>query len=251
MTIKNKSLKEMFKDSEISKEIQEQINDIFEAAVVDATKDKEEEIKAKAEADKEKEIAEAIEAKFKELEEATEKYKDEVVAEQAEKFLELAIDEWVEENKVAIQESIIVEMANEFLQSATKLVETTGFKIDKKDIDINKELKETVENLKTDQNKLIESNIELKKQNADFIKESKSKEVFSKLELTESQVEKVSGAVSKLSYKSDEQFETAVKSIVESYFPKVDESDKDKTPEKINEKEEDKNEYYYKMYNQL
>jgi len=222
MNTVNKKLEKLFDGQEISKEFKEKIIEIFEGAV----KEKEDEIKAKSDAEmviateklKEKEMEEIEKVKAK-AEEVTETYKNDVLIPSIDKYIQESFAEWETENKQALTESLTVEMAEQLLSSVTSIVEKKGIKVEKKEFDIIEKLKKEINEVKMEQTKLIESQIELRKQNKELVKEQKSKIELAKFNLTESQVEKITKTIDKLSYQNDDQFSVAVESIVESYFP--------------------------------
>ena len=158
----------LFENEDLSEEFKTKAATIFEAAVSEAVERKLEEAKKELEEENKKAMAE--------LEEALDVYLDEIAS------------TWLEENELAIEDGIVKEMAESFLESIRDVMLEHSIDIDEEKIDIVEELETRNRELEAKLNHTINENIEIKK----FIEEKAVEEVVEEFtsDMTESEKEK-------------------------------------------------------------
>lgn len=218
------SIDKLFEGVELSEDAKKQVNEAFESAVNEKAKEKADEIVADRvelmEAESKTKIEEAIEEKTSELEKINEKYVSEEVIphiqEQVNSYLKYVIKEWTEENKLAVDNGIKVELAESIISKNKELLESFGVAVDSdKALD---ELQESKEQLKKDLDESLAKQTSLAEEKESLEKELVISSVSNELGLTESQKEKLSKLAEKVSYKDKESFGAKVKELSESEF---------------------------------
>lgn len=194
-------VEEIFGGDELSEELKNKASIVFEAAinarlVVEAAR---------------------LEEEFEQrVEEAIEDIRLEIV-ENVDKYLSYAVEEWVEENKVAIDTGLKIGMAEDLISSLKDVFEANYIDIPETKVDVVAEMTEQVEDLESQLNEQIEKNIALKEENAAI------KVAFSFSEMTEglaeTQVEKLKALSEHISYDSVNDYKNKLSVIKETYFP--------------------------------
>ena len=177
------------------------------------------------------EISEAMETHYKDQAETMLEDKSDELVSHISGFLEKVMNEWVEENAEAIDESIKVEVNSELVEGLVNLLKDSYFEIpaDRKDI---------VESLASDVETLEEANTELEEQVATLTSVMKGKQcedvVGSLAEgLTDTQAEKFVSLIEDFDIDDVDQFSKKAKIIREEFFKasasKDDDLDEGKT----------------------
>ncbi|AND75030.1 hypothetical protein pf16_107 [Pseudomonas phage pf16] len=206
-------IKALFEGQELSEEFKAKAGTIFAAALDEQAKQIRESVTA--------ELQEAFEtrtqARLEELEKLSETYIQEQVLPQVDKYVAAAIAEWREENKVALVGEAKVGLAESFLSGLVGLAESHNLNLPQGTVDQIGVLEGQIAGLKENLTTLTDKNIELQTENRKF----KMSQIIGEatVKLSENQKETFAPVVEKVEYKNDEQFTTAVKSLVESYFP--------------------------------
>lgn len=224
----SKHITALFEGQELSEDFKVKANAIIAAAIDEARVELEESMQS--EADKK------LQEKVAELEKHVETYISEEIIPNIDKYLTAAVNEWTEQNAVALEESAKVELAESFLTGLVGLAESHNLNIPQGEYNKVSQLEENIAALKAEVNSLVDRNIELKDANVKFIRESIVGSVTSSL--SEAQKEKIVTVIDKVEFINEEQFKQASKSLVESYFPadvnkinpEVDNVPEDKTP---------------------
>jgi len=190
----------LFEGMEVSDEQKEKFQTNLEAVI----SEKVSAYKAEISAENEAVIAEAVEEKTKEL---TEKVDD---------YLSYVVEEWAEENRLAIEFGIKMELMESFMESMKNVFVEHYVEVPEGKEDVVSAAETKVAELTGDLNEAIEENIKLKKQ----IRESKKNQIIADAtsDLTESQKEKFAGLVEDLDASDIGVFEKKVKTIRESFF---------------------------------
>jgi hypothetical protein len=194
-------VEEIFGGDELSEEIKNKASIVFEAAinarlVVETAR-----------------LEEAFEAR---ADEAIEEIRAEMV-ENVDKYLSYAVEEWVEENKVAIDSGLKVEMAEELISGLKGLFEANYIDIPEAKIDVVAEMTDKVEELEAKLNETVEKNRELKEKNTALKIQTAFIEATEGL--AETQVEKLRALSEGVSYDSAKDFKNKLTVIKETYFP--------------------------------
>ena len=135
-------------------------------------------------------------------------------------YLDEAIAEWMEENKLVIEHAIQTEMTNSFMEGLQGLLSTHYIDVPEDRFDVLEDMAEKVEEL---DNKLSDAN-EANEALQTKLDEAKKAEILNSLseELTDTQVEKLEELAGSLDYESEDQFKTALTTLKESFLsPKL------------------------------
>ena len=193
-------------DSDLSEEFKQKAATIFEAA-----------IKAKV-----KEESQRLQGEYEtKLKEDTETHKAELV-EKVDSYLNYVVEEWMQENKIAIERGIKGEIAEDFIGGLKKLFEDHYIDVPDEKYNVLEDQASKIEDLEKKLNEEIEKNVKLNKDNGELKKEeiiAKSSE-----DLTDVEAEKFNKLAEEVEYSSEEDFTTKVKTIKESYFGKKEEA---------------------------
>jgi len=187
-------------DSDLSEEFKQKAATIFEAA-----------IKAKV-----KEESQRLQGEYEtKLAEDTQTHKAELV-EKVDSYLDYVVEEWMQENKIAIERGIKGEIAEDFIGGLKKLFEDHYIDVPDEKYNVLEDQASKIEDLEKKLNEEIEKNVELNKSNGELKKEEIIKK--SSEDLTDVQKEKFNKLAEEVEYSSEEDFSSKVKTIKESYF---------------------------------
>ena len=193
-------------DSDLSEEFKQKAATIFEAA-----------IKAKV-----KEESQRLQGEYEtKLAEDTETHKAELV-EKVDSYLNYVVEEWMQENKIAIERGIKGEIAEDFIGGLKKLFEDHYIDVPDEKYNVLEDQASKIEDLEKKLNEEIEKNVKLNKDNGELKKEeiiAKSSE-----DLTDVEAEKFNKLAEEVEYANEEDFTSKVKTIKESYFGKKEEA---------------------------
>ena len=187
-------------DSDLSEEFKQKAATIFEAA-----------IKAKV-----KEESQRLQGEYEtKLKEDTETHKAELV-EKVDSYLNYVVEEWMQENKIAIERGIKGEIAEDFIGGLKKLFEDHYIDVPDEKYNVLEDQASKIEDLEKKLNEEIQKNVELNKSNGELKKEEIIKK--SSEDLTDVQKEKFNKLAEEVEYSNEEDFTSKVKTIKESYF---------------------------------
>jgi hypothetical protein len=190
-----------------------------EATLSDEFKTKAETIFEAAIKHKLSEEIDRLEAKYEEeLSEEIESTKADLV-EKVDSYLNYVVENWMEENQVAIQAGLRTEIAENFMQGMKTLFEESYIEVPESKVDLVDELADTVEDLEEQLNattgKVITMAEELEMYKRDAIIRESSRD------LAETQVEKLKSLVENIDFEDEETFAQKVETVKESYFTKT------------------------------
>lgn len=195
----------MFQGQELSEDFIAKASTIFEAAVTQVV---------------EQRLAEEVEALQEDfqvkLDEAVEEVQSELV-EQIDEFLTYVVEQWTEDNKVALESGIKVEMVSGFIDGLKTLFKEHYIEVPENKLDVIEEQAKEIEELKAAVVAIDKANDELVAESV-TLKKKMVVESFSK-GLTETQKEKFSSLCEGVEFSSEEEFGEKVKTIKENYFP--------------------------------
>lgn len=194
----------IFEGTDISEEVIGKFETIFEAAVNEAAF-------AKAQ-----EIGEALEEEFEaKLAESVNDAMEEIV-ENLDNYLDYVVSEWMEENAVAIESGIKVEMAESFMEGLKELFYEHNVEIDEDTVDVVSALENELEEALEEANRAINSNIEL----AETINQLSAELAFREISegLTTSQVERLRVLSEKLDVSDIDTYVEDLETLKESFF---------------------------------
>ena len=188
-------------DSTISEEFKSKVSTIFEARVEDRVA----------------QIEEEIESHYAGmLEEAVQTIKDDLT-EKVDDYLNYVIEQWMEENQIAIESGLRSEMTEEFISGLRNLFAEHYIDVPAEKIDLVSELATKVEELESSLNEEIERGIQIKKS---LIESHKTEVVHVVCEgLTATQVEKIKSLAESVEFSTEEEYKNKLETIRENYFP--------------------------------
>ena len=190
------------KDEDLSEDFKSKAATIFEAAV----KSKVNEAKKKMNASYEEKLKEEVETSKAEL------------VEKVDSYLNYVVEEWMAENKLAIERGIKGEIAEDFINGLKKLFEDHYIDVPDEKYNVLEDQASKIEDLEKKLNEQIEKNVELNKHNGELKRQDIIDEASS--DLTDTAKEKFSKLVEEVEYSNEKDFRTKVATIKESYFGK-------------------------------
>jgi hypothetical protein len=192
---------------DLSEEFKTQASTLFEAAV--ASRIAEERVA----------IEEEFAAKQTELEEQYQAAQDEFVEEVAKRvddYLGYVVNEWMEDNKVAIEHSLRTELTEELISGIKSVFEQSHVTLPEEQVDVVESLAARVEELEAQLNATLDENIEL----TSALKESVKNEVFASVAegLAMTQVEKFRTLAEGVEFGDADSYEQKLQLVKEQYF---------------------------------
>lgn len=207
-------VKALFGNEDLSEEFKNKATTIFEAAVITKINEKLSELSEKIEVDN--------------LIESQKNHED--MVEKMDSYLDYVVEQWADENRLAMENGIRTEIAEEFIGGLKKLFEESYIDIPEDKVDILGDLSDTVDELEESLNKEIEKNVELNDKIEVLVKDSIVSEISE--DLTVANKEKFNDLASAVEFVSEEDYRGKVSMIKESYF-----ADEDKIESIIDEEE--------------
>lgn len=198
------SIADIFEGMDLSEEFKNKVTVVFEAAVNESVSQKVQKIEEELNVKLESELAEAVESKVGDM------------VENLDAYLDYVVSEWMEENEVAIEAGIKVEMAESLMDGLKDLFSEHNIKVDEETYDIVSDLEEEMKNLEEKANDVVNENIRLTKEIAD----SKASEVFKEMtsELNMSQSERLKVLSENLDKNDLDSYKDNLQTIKESFF---------------------------------
>ena len=188
-------------DQTISEDFKSKAATIFEARVIDRVT----------------QIQEDMESQYASmLEEAVETIKSDLT-EKVDDYLNYVVEQWMEENQIAIESGLRSEITEDFIAGLRNLFAENYINVPEDKVDLVEELASKVEELETKLNEEIETNIEYKKALTEAIKEQLTSEVCEGL--TATQVEKIKSLAESVDFSTEEEFKEKLETLRENYFP--------------------------------
>ena len=201
----------LFEGDELSEEFKTKTSTIFEAAV-NTRINLEMANLAEQYVELEKELTEKFEA---DLEEKTNEIL-ESVTEKLDGYLDYVVEQWMEENKLAIENSLRSEIAEDFIKGLHNLFAEHYIEVPSERVDVFAEMKNEIAELKTKLNETVDKNVELQSVIDEAVKSSIIDEISEGL--TETQVEKLATLAEGVEFGSPEIFTKKLEIIKENYF---------------------------------
>ena len=190
----------LLEGEDLSEEFQEKARVIFEAAIRSKVSEIKEDIKVAYE-----------EALIEEVQVIKEELTDRVDA-----YLEYVADEWMQENKLAVEHGLKTEMTESFLQGMRGLFEDHYVSIPEDKYDVIESMVDKLDEMETKLNEQIERNVALKKRLAESVADVIFAEVSDGLAL--SQKDKLASLAENVEFESEENYREKLVTLRESYF---------------------------------
>lgn len=190
------------KDEDLSEDFKAKAATIFEAAVNSKVK----EAKMKLKAGYEEKLKEELDTTKAEL------------VEKVDSYLNYVVEEWMQENKIAIERGIKGEIAEDFISGLKKLFEDHYIDVPDEKYNVLEDQASKIEDLEKKLNEQIEKNVEQNKvvgelKRQDIIDEASS-------DLADTAKEKFNKLAEEVEFSNEEDFKNKVSTIKESYFGK-------------------------------
>ena len=188
-------------DSTISEEFKSKVSTIFEARVQDRVT----------------QIEEETEERYAGmLEEAVESIKQDLT-EKVDDYLSYIVEQWMEENQIAIESGLRSEMTEDFIAGLRNLFAEHYIDVPAEKVDLVDELAGKVEELETKLNEEIERGVSYAK----ALVESRKKEITAEVceGLIATQVEKIKTLAESVEFSTEDEYKEKLETIRENYFP--------------------------------
>lgn len=211
----DESIASMFEGMDLSEDFKSKVTLVFESAVNEAA------------TEKANSIVEEIEEQFeKQLEESIEESMGEIV-ENLDSYLDYVVNEWMQENEIAVETGVKVEMAESLMEGLKDLFGEHNIKVDEETVDVVAGLEEEISELKGEFNKTVNENIELSKTVASL----EAEKVFEEMTegLTVSQRERMRTLSENLDISDLDTYSSNLETLKESFFNKGNSSSLNET----------------------
>ena len=190
----------LFSGEELSEEFQDKARTIFEAAINSRVASIAEDLKK----ENEEKISEEIESVKSKL------------VERVDSYLEYVADEWLKENRIAVEHGLKSEMTESFLGGMRKLFEEHYVSIPEDKYDVVENMVTKLDEMETKLNEQIERNVGLNKRLAESTADGIVSQVAEGLAL--SQKEKLTTLAESVEFESEESYREKLETLKESYF---------------------------------
>lgn len=194
----------LLEDEELSEEFQKKALTIFESAISATVKNQVDQIK--------EDTSELFESAVSQYKEETE--------ESINTYLGYVVNEWKEENKLAIESGIRLENAESFMTGLKDLLAEHYVNVPEERVDLVSKVQEEKDQIETILSGKIEEIVSMKEEIDGLKKTSLVSEFVS--DMVETKAEKIRELSEDLEYKSDEDFGEKLGILKENYFPSVE-----------------------------
>jgi hypothetical protein len=188
-------------DSTISEEFKSKVSTIFEARVSDRVS----------------QIEEEIETRYAGmLEEAVESVKADLT-EKVDDYLSYVVEQWMEENQIAIESGLRAELTEDFIGGLRNLFAEHYIDVPAEKVDLVDELAGKVEELESKLNEEIERGVSYAK----ALVESRKNEIAREIGegLTATQAEKIKTLAESVEFSTEDEYKSKLETLRENYFP--------------------------------
>ena len=160
-------------------------------------------------------IEEQAEAAKEVIIEATENTSNNII-EQIDGYLNYVVEEWMTENKVAVERGLRTEIAENFINGLKDLFESSFIDVPQEKYNILDDIYEANEELQNNLNKVLKENVELKNEvTAHLCAEAFMRQASG---LADTEVEKLAKLAEGVEFENVQQYENKVALLKESYF---------------------------------
>ena len=191
---------------DLSEEFKTKASTIFEAAV-----------SAKVISEVNQRIDELETNYKKEITEAKEEHLS-TVTEKVDGYLNYVVEEWMKENELAVEKGIRSELVEDFMTGLKNLFTEHYIDIPEEKVDLVDDLFEKVEELEQKLDESINTNVDVKKELAEYKREETLREVSE--DLADTEKEKLGKLAEGIDFEDKSQYTEKLEVIKENYFPK-------------------------------
>ena len=196
---KEEAMAAIFENGTVSEEFKEKAAVIFEARLNDRVL----------------QIEEEIETRYAGmLEEAVQKIQEDL-AEKVNDYLSYVVEQWIEENQIAIETGLRTELAEDFISGLKNLFVEHYIDVPEEKVDLVNELSEKVTDLESKLNEEIERGIGYRKS----LVESRKNEIVRNVceGLVDTQVEKIKALAESVEFSTEDEYKEKLEIIRDSY----------------------------------
>ena len=138
------------------------------------------------------------------------------MTEKVDDYLNYVVEQWMEENQLAIERGLKGEIAEDFISGLKNLFEDHYIDVPDEKYDILEANLTKIEELEEKLNKQMDENIQLKKQKGELVKESMISDVANGM--TDTETEKFQSLVEDVEFSDEESYKEKLQTVRESYF---------------------------------
>jgi hypothetical protein len=170
-----------------------------------------------------------LETKYnEELAEEVESTKSDLV-EKVDNYLNYVVEQWMDDNKVAVQTGLRTEIAEKFMGNLKDLFVESYIEVPESKVDLVDQLAEEVAELEAASNEAIAKNLSMMEELETYKRDAIIREHASGL--AETQIEKLKDLVAEVDFDDEDTFSQKVETVKESYFTKKSSESADITEE--------------------
>jgi hypothetical protein len=152
--------------------------------------------------------------------------------EKVDDYVNYVVEQWLEENAIAIESGLRAELAEDFISGLHKLFAENYINVPEDKVELVDELATKVEQLESKLNEEIEKSIGYKKSLIEATKQEVTRSVCEGL--TETQVEKIKSLAESVEFSTEEEYQNKLETIRENYFPSgVKKADEEQLHEQV------------------
>jgi hypothetical protein len=140
------------------------------------------------------------------------------LVEKVDSYLNYVVENWMQENKLAVETGLRTEIAEDFMGKLKDLFLESYIEVPESKVDLVDELAQSVEELEEKLNTQTASMLEMSERVETYQREAIIREASR--DLAETQVEKLKSLVDSLDFEDEDSFSQKVKTVKESYFKK-------------------------------
>lgn len=140
------------------------------------------------------------------------------LVEKVDSYLNYVVENWMQENKLAVETGLRTEIAEDFMGKLKDLFLESYIEVPESKVDLVDELAQSVEELEEKLNTQTASMLDMSERVETYQREAIIREASR--DLAETQVEKLKSLVDSLDFEDEDSFSQKVKTVKESYFKK-------------------------------
>jgi len=193
----------LMEGEDLSEEFKEKAAVIFEAAVKSKTRE---------------EVSRIMEEAQYAIAEEVDQYKT-TLAEKVDQYLDYVVEEWMQENELAIERGLKGEIAEDFISGLKQLFEDHYIDVPDERYDILEAQSDRISELEGQLNSVMENNIQMNSVNSELVREQVILEVSS--DLADTEFEKFKSLTEDVDFGDEDSFRHKLDTLKESYFPKT------------------------------
>ena len=192
----------LMEGEDLSEEFKEKAAVIFEAAVKSKTRE---------------EVSRIMEEAQYAIAEEVDQYKT-TLAEKVDQYLDYVVEEWMQENELAIERGLKGEIAEDFISGLKQLFEDHYIDVPNEKYDVLEAQSEKISQLEAKLSETIEKNVSMKSNNAQLVREQVISEMST--DLAETEIEKFKSLTEDVDFEDEASYKEKLETLKENYFPK-------------------------------